>query len=214
MANVQLGGFRPWGSLTGGEGVFPHPMVQEVANNYGTALGVGDVIKQVSDGTVAAAAASDNGNLLGVIIGMSRVINGKRQPCNIIPANTTFSPTTVGSANASLVEFIPLTGDAVFEVDASAATMTTLANWIGVIGENCDLVTGTPDATTGVSGYALDTSTHATTTSNFRVIGIRGYTLENGLSNTLVDNDPTVTRFKLLVTCNEGLLPPYTTSGQ
>lgn len=214
MANVSLGGFRPWGTFTGGSGNLPHPMVQEVANNYGTAIGVGDIIKQVSDGTVAVAAASDNGNLLGVVVGLSKIVNGKRQPTNYVAANTTFTPTTVGSAQATLVEFLPLTGDLILEVDADdGTTFTTLAGQIGAIGENCDMTTGTPDSTTGMSAYCLDISTHATTTANFRIVGIRGYTLDNGLSKQLVDNDPTVTRFKFLVVCNEGLLPPFTATG-
>jgi len=211
MANVTLGGFRVWGTLTGGPGVIPHPIVAEVASGYATALAVGDIIIPVSDGTVARAAASDNGKLLGVIIGMSKVVSGKRQPTNYIAASSTFSPSTVGSPNANYVEYVPLTGDVVLEVDADdGTTATTIAGQIGLIGENADLATGTANATTGVSGFALDISTHATTAANFRIITINGYTTE-GLQ--LVDNDPTATRFKFLVTCNEGFLPPYTTTG-
>lgn len=217
MANLTLGGYRPWGTLTGGRGVYPHPMVSELANNYGTAVGRGDLIIPVSDGTVAVAAAADNGKLMGVVVGTSRVISGKRTPCPLIPANTTFTPTTVGSVNASLVEWIPLTGDLIMEVDADdGTTATTLATQIALIGENCDMTVGTPDATTGVSGYSLDISTHVTTTCNFRIIGIGGYTLQSGLNLTGGAggvNDPTASRFKFLVTCNEGFLPPYTATG-
>lgn len=215
MANVSVGGFRPWGTWSGGYGVFPAAKVREVANNYGTAIGTGDIIKALSDGTVAAAANTDTAVMCGVVTGCSYVINGKRELKPVIPASTTFSPTTVGSSNASLVQFIPLTADLIMEVDANdGTTFTTLAGYIGVINENCDLVTGTPDATTGQSAYALNISSHNTTAKNFRVVDIRGnYTLQNGLLQNLMDNDYTVTRFKLLVTLNQGFFPPFTTSG-
>ncbi len=204
MANITKGGYRPWGTLSGGEGVWPSPRESEVANNYGTALGVGDIIIPVSDGTVAIAAAANNGLLLGVAIGFRRSINGKMTPCNIIPASTTFTPTAVGSVNASKVIWIPLTADVIWEVDADdGTTATTLAAQIALIGENADMTTGTPDATTGVSAFSLDISTHATTTANFRIIDYL----------KTADNDPTVTRFKFLVVCNEGFLPPFTATG-
>ncbi len=215
MANVAMGGFRVWGTVTGGEGNFPHTFVQEVASGYGTALGIGDVIIPVSDGTVARAAASDNDKLYGVITAISYVPGGivpGRALVNYLPASTTFTPSTVGSANASLVQFVPLTADVILEVDASAAFATpTAAGLIGLIGENVDLLVGTADTVTGVSGYTVDLSTHNTTTFNFRIVGIRNYTLQGGFST--LDNDPTLTRFKVLVVCNESIWPSYTQTG-
>ncbi len=213
MANVLLGGFRPWGTLSGGQGVFPNMRIAEVANNYGTAIGRYDPLIAVSDGTVAVAAAANNGLLIGIANAFSYVISGKREYRPLIPANTTFSPTTVGSQNASLVEYFPLTADLILEVDGNAAAPTpTAAGVVGLIGENCDLASGTPNSVTGVSLFTLDLSTHATTTANFRIIGIRGgYTLEGGIN--LTDNDVTATRAKFYVTCNEGFLPPYTATG-
>ena len=215
MANIQYGGFRPWGTLSGGKGHFGNPFVQEVANNYGTQLSKFDIIIGVSDGTVAIGAAANNGLLLGVIIGCSYVVAGKRTPSDFIPASTTFSPTTVGSSAASLVEYLPLTGDLVLEVDADeATTFATYATALGAIGENADIASpGSPSTTIGVSTQCLDISTHATTTANFRIIGVEGYTLEGGPITTSPWNDPTVTRFKYLVVCDEGLLPPYTATG-
>jgi hypothetical protein len=213
MANVNLGGFRPWGTLSGGQGVFPNMMIGELANNYGTAIGRYDVLIGVSDGTLARAAAANNGLLIGIANAFSYVINGKREYRPFIPASTTFSPTTVGSKNASLVQYFPLTPDLVLEVDGDdGTTYTTIAGQIGAVGENADMATGDCNSVTGVSTYALDISTHATTAANFRIIGFKGgYTLGNGI--TLQDNDPASSRFKFLVTCNEGLLPPYTTTG-
>lgn len=207
MANLQKGGFRPWGTYSGGVGVFPGFKLAEVANNYGTGIFRGDVISQVSDGTCAVSAAADNGKLLGIALDFSYVIQGKRTPSAFIPTSTTFTPTTVGSPNASWVRFIPLTGDLILEADADdGSSITTVAAAVGVIGENADLVTGTGDTTTGQSAMLLDISTHATTTSNFRIVGITEYP-------HFTNNDVTLTRAKYLVVCNEGFLPPYTTTG-
>lgn len=215
MANLTNGGFRVWGTVTGGQGAMPTNFVQEVANNYATALGIGDIIIPVSDGTIARAAASDNGKLLGVITGISYVAGGitiGRSLSNYLPANTTFSPTTVGSKNASLVQFVPLTPDVILEVDADeATTAATAADNIAMIQENADMTTGNANSVTGVSAYCLDISTHATATFNFRIVGIRNYTLQDGFDD--LDNDPTSSRFKFLVVCNEGVWPSYTATG-
>lgn len=215
MANQTNGGFRVWGTVTGGEGAMPTTFVQEVASGYATALGIGDIIIPVSDGTVARGAASNDGLLVGVITGLSYVAGGitiGRSLSNYVPASTTFTPTTVGSANASLVQYVPLTADVILEVDADdGTTATTAATQIAMIGENADLAVGTADAVTGVSGFALDISTHATSAANFRIVGIRNYTLQAGFST--LDNDPTASRFKFLVVVNEGFWPSYTTTG-
>lgn len=214
MANLSLGGFRPWGTFTGGEGVFPRPMRSEVASGYATGIFRGDIIIPVSDGTVAVAAASDNGKLMGVVLGVSVIrADGKRYFQNTVPASTAFTPSTVGSINASYVDWLPLTGDLIMEVDADdGVTVTTIAGGIGLIGENADLVTGTGDTVTGVSGMLLDISTHATSTFNFRIVGISHYpTVDVGIPSNV--NDLTLTRAKYLVVCNEGFLPPFTTTG-
>lgn len=216
MANQGACGFTVWGTVTGGEGAMPVNFVSEVANNYNTALGIGDVIIPVSDGTVARAAASNDGLLLGVVTGVSYVPAGGIVPgrtlTNYLPASTTFSPTTVGSANASLIQWVPMTPEVIFEVAGNAAAPTpTAAGVIGLIGENCDLATGTANTTTGVSAFSLDLSTHVTTACNFRIVGIRNYTLQGGFST--LDNDPTLTNYRFLVVCNEGFWPSYTTSG-
>lgn len=208
MANINKGGFRPWGTLSGGQGSIPSAKIAEVASGYGTGIFMGDLLTIVSDGTVAVSAAADNGKLLGIAIGFSYVTSGRREPAAFIPASTTFTPSTVGSSNASYVHYLPLTGDLILEVDGNAAAPTpTLAGVIGLIGENADLATtAAGDTTTGMGGMALDLSTHATTTANFRIYGVTEYP-------HFTNNDVTLTRCKFLVICNEGVLPPYTATG-
>lgn len=207
MANPTLnGGFRPVAMINGT--YLPTTLIRETANNYGTALFQGDVLIPVSDGTVAIAAATDNGKLAYVATGFQYVISGKRTKKPYLPANTTFSPTTVGSKNAAWVECVPIVPDLIFEVDATGTAAASIAAAIGYIGENADLATGTGDTTNGQSAMTIDISTHATTAANFRIFGIKQYPEGNFL-----DNDVTLTRAKYLVTCNEGFWPPYTTSG-
>lgn len=203
MANVTKGGFRPWGTFTGGQGVYPQPMRAEVASGYATALCKFDPIKRVADGTVELA-ANGNTDILGIAVGFSYVQDGKRKFANRVPASTTFSPSTVGSQNATYVHYIPATPDVIFVVDADdGTTVTTVAGAENLIGENADHATGTGDTVTGVSGAALDISDHKTTTAQWRIVGpVRS-----------PDNDVTSTRAKYLVACNEGGLHGYTTSG-
>ncbi len=208
MANVTNGGFRCVGTLSGGE--IPTPMVREVASSYGTAIGLGDVLATVSDGTVAVAATSDNGKLVGVVTGVSWVQSGRRTMQAPVPATTVFSPSTVGSPNATLVEFIPCTPDVLFEVQATAASFTTIATLVALIQENCDMTVGTPDATTGYSTFSLDLTSHNTTTFNWRIINIVGYSM-SGIQLSM--NDPASSRFSFIVACNESVYPTGTATG-
>jgi hypothetical protein len=208
MANLTKGGFRPWGTFSGGSGVFPGTKTVEVASGYGTNIFSGDILTTVSDGTVVQAAAGDAAKFIGVALGFSYVISGRREPMPYLPASTTFTPSTVGSPTASYIDMMPLTADLILEVDGNAAAPTpTPAGVIGLIGENCDLTAATSgDTTTGMSGMCLDLSTHNTTTKCFRIIGVSEYP-----HFTL--NDVTLTRCKFLVVLNQGFYPPYTTSG-
>jgi hypothetical protein len=208
MANFTFnGGFRPVGTVDGTP--MPATVIREVANNYATALFQGDILIHVSDGTVAQGAAANNGLLAFVAVGFTYVVDSKRQAKKYVPANTTFSPTTVGSINATWVECMPITPNLLMEVDGNAAAPTpTVAGVIGLIGENCDLATTTGDTVYGQSTMTLDLSTHATTTANFRVFGLSQYP-----EGRLLQNDVTASRVKFLVTCNEGFWPPYTATG-
>jgi hypothetical protein len=110
-----------------------------------------------------------------------------------------------------VVSYIPCTPDVIFAVQADeGTTFTTIAGQVGAIQENCDMTVGTPDANTGWSTFSLDISTHGTATANWRIVGIRGYSM-NGINLEL--NDPTVTRFEFLVVCNESVWPTGTATG-
>jgi hypothetical protein len=216
LANPVYGGFQVVGTTIGGLGAVVQTFMVETANNYGTALFQGDVLIPVSDGTCAIAAASNNGLLAYVAQGFSYQIGGKRTPKPYLPANITFTPTTVGSAMASHVEVVFITPDVIFGVCGDAAYSTpTIAGIISLIGENCDLATATAGNTiSGQSGMNLGLSTHGVSSGNgnFRVIGVQQYPSDSPAAGFL-NNDPTLTAVRFLVTCNEGFWPPYITAG-
>lgn len=215
MSNVIIGGFRFHSTLSGGPQ--PTELVQELASGYSTQINVGDIIIPVSDGTVAQAAANST-TLLGVVTGCSYIgtsgsDNGKRVFSNFVPASTTFSPSTVGSPNASLVQYIPLTADVVLLAQGAAATATTAATNVTFIQNNVNLTYNslTPSTVIGRSVACLDLSGAGTTAKQFRIIGMPMYSLANGLD--LSQWDITAAGVPFLVTCNQGVLPPYTTTG-
>lgn len=208
MANLTLyGGFRPVGTVDGTP--LPSTVIKEVANNYGTALFQGDVLIPVTDGTVAQAAATDNGKLAYLAMGFSYVIDSKRQAKKYVPANTTFSPTTVGSRNATWVECMPITPNLIMEADAAAVhTTPTVAGVLALVGSNVDMTVAAGETDYGQSKFTLDLTTSATTTANFRIWGIPQYPEGNFLNE-----DVAASRMKFLVVCNEGFWPPYTATG-
>lgn len=204
MANTALGGFRWVKSRSGG--VHPPIEVKPVANNYATAICRGDVLKLVSDGTVAVASAGDT-VLYGVADGveqMSVAAAGGLIKGNRVAANTTFSPTTVGSPNETRVRVIPFYGQ-VFEVDVDTA-QADIATAVGLIGNNADHVATAGNATSGRSGHVLSGTT-GTGTAGFRIIGIVGY------PGNMLDNDVTAVNWKALVEVNESTDPAFTTTG-
>src|SRR6185437_4715081 len=172
MANVTIGGFRAVSTLSGGP--IPNTLIRPVANNYATQLNKGDWLISVSDGTVGIGTAGSTTNLVGVAVGFSYIqsggpFTGRRVMGDFLPANTTFSPTTVGSPQESLCEYIPGTPDVIWEVDLNGTTVNTVAGRVGLIGENCNLViTGTPSTIVGNSCMFLDDSSHNTTAAQFR----------------------------------------------
>jgi hypothetical protein len=210
MANVVFGGFRPIRTLSGS--VLPSPIYKEVANNYGTPIRTYDVVAVTTDGTIIIGAAAANGALVGTCDGVSYInASGVRTGGRYLPKNTTFSPTTVGSQNASIVTFTPCTPDVVFRVQADeGTTFATIATQISALMENADIADATATTNQDYSSQCLDISTHATTTANFRILNISGYSA-GGLKLGL--NDPTVTRFEFQVVCSESAYTTGTATG-
>lgn len=210
MANVTFGGFRPVATLSGAP--LPRPLYRAVANNYGTPIRTYDTIACTTDGTMIIAAAGTAGAIIGYAKGASYIdASGVRRTGRHLPKNTTFTPTTVGSQNESIIEFTPSTVDVICEVQADeGTTFATIATQISALQENADIADATATTNQDYSSQCLDISTHATATFNFRIIGVDGYSI-NGLR--LVKNDPTASRFAFQVVCNESVWPIGTATG-
>ncbi len=214
MSNVIVGGFRLYGTLSGGP--IPTELVAPVASGYSTQLNVGDLIIPVSDGTIAQA-ATNSSTMLGVVTGCSYVAasgldTGKRVVTNFIPASVTFSPSTVGSANESLVSYVPLTADVILLAQGAAATATTAATNVTFFQNNVNITYNslTPSTVIGRSVACLDLSGAGTSAKPIRIIGAPWYSLA-GIDAAQVDFTSAGVPFLCVV--NQGVLPAFTTTG-
>lgn len=158
-------------SLFGGLTVEPIP--RTVADNYATALYVGDPVSQVSDGTVARTAAGSGTAIWGVVVGIKQYVNAEgilQKHGTRIPANTRWTAFT----ERSQVLVVPCLNGVLFGVDGDdASSATTYAAAEAFVGENADHIFGTADTGLGLSPTLLDISTHNTTnTLQWRIWGL------------------------------------------
>jgi len=160
-----------------------------VPSTYGTALYRGDPVIHVTDAsdangipTVARATAAGGAYMLGVMVGIA--MGGD-------PV-VAFTDEAVQYHAASTAGYILVADDPdlLFEIqeDSVGGVMT-----VGAAGRNADLVAGTGSATTGYSGFMLDSSTLNTTN-----------TLQLRIRRPVVrtNNDPTLDYAKWLVSIN------------
>ena len=154
MANQDAAfGFRPVRHLSGGE---LRTNEYKIANNYGTVIYQGQVVKAVAAGGIEAAAV---GNVvLGIFGGcfFTDPTTSKPTFSNYYPAST---------AAADIVAFVYDDPRIVFEAQHDG-TGTAAMNFSGF-----DLVGTGGSTTTGRSSSELDTSS-STTTGQFKQIGI------------------------------------------
>lgn len=203
MANVVLTGFRPWGSKSGGKGVFPQAMRFEVASGYATAVSAGDVVELHTDGTVQVAAAGET-EILGIVSHVSYVTGGKRIFDTQIPASTTYSPTARRSANASYA-YVWTGPDVIYSVSIAAAgdaNHDAAAELFDMIGANMDHVATAASTTYKVSRHELDGTLVEGSAAGFRIIGI----------DEEINNDPLASRGRVLCVINEGIDPVFTST--
>ena len=207
MANNTYNyGFRWHSSLTG-KSERPQYMRCRLASGYDTAPGgthvnirPGDIVKPVSDGSVALAVAGDT-TILGVVSHVGPYFDTGLQEMMIadsIPYGNGIYSTNLDRETQVFV--IPAMNN-VFQCMADdASTATTRAAYTAFIYENADHINA---AVTGYAHPLLDISTHATTAAGFRILDI--------LSRPDVDYSGLYV--PLLVTVNEQFLPTQSTSG-
>lgn len=130
-----------------------------------TAVFLGDAVKSAGSAdsvtglpTIAQAAAGDT--IRGVVVGFDPVDGVTLATTNL---NRVHRP-----ASTAMYALVADDPDLVCEIQEDAVG-GALA--VTDIGENCDLVVGSGNATTGLSGMQVDSSTHVTTTAQVRLVG-------------------------------------------
>lgn len=154
MANIAIGGARLLKRRSGTnlEGREECP----VASAYGTAIFCGDLVKRVSDGTIAAAAAGDA--IYGIAAGAVRYKNssGVIVAGNHLPVSTTFTGAPdLSNPQASIVAVIPLSVADIIEMDVDTASATITAAQ-DLVGNNFDIVATAGSTSSGRSGYVVN----------------------------------------------------------
>lgn len=207
MANNTYNyGFR-WHSQLTGKSDRPQYLRCRLASAYDAAPGgvhvnirPGDVVKPVSDGSVALAVAGDT-TILGVVSHVGPYYDsglGEMVIADSIPYAQGAYSTNLDRETQVFV--IPALGN-VFQCMADdASTATTRAAYTAFIGENMDHINA---AVTGYAHPLGDISTHATTAAGWRILDLL----------MRPDVDYAGLYVPLLVTVNEQYLPPQTTTG-
>jgi hypothetical protein len=184
-----IGGFRYWGSFMG-EVIEPLVLPKQIATAYATALGVGDPVKQLADGSVAQAAAASDA-IFGICAGF-RYLNaaGVMVESNYYPASTAYT----ADAQRTIAMVIPATPYTIFECDANdGVTITTLASARTIPWENVDhIFTTAVNQFTGRSGVQLNISGRGTAAKQWRIVDV----------SPTAPNDVTQTNAKYTVVCN------------
>ena len=152
LVPVGLIGGRPYNGAT---------RQMRIASNYGTAIGKGDLVKRVSDGTIdrdASTTAFGATGTLGIFMG-----------CQYTDPNTsqlTFNNQYPGSIVASDIDaFVVDDPDVVMKVAVCSATTTVATVARTAIGNNATIISNTLNTTNGRAKLALLSSSIATTLS-------------------------------------------------
>lgn len=197
MANILRGGFHPIDQLR------HKPRKMSVASGYAPAnalLGIarGDVVTQLTDGTIAVlgAGAADALLILGIVSSVSYVdAAGTRQFGGIIPTGHTFA----GNANVSnpLAPVVEVIVDPAVEYYACVAVGTTNALAYAGIQANMDLSATSATTVSNVTHESLRTldGTFIAGTAQFRITDIVRDSI----------NDVTSANYRVKCMINEGM---------
>lgn len=195
MANTDASfGFTPIGTKSGSPWNGYIRMYE--ADTDASDIFIGDAVVLESDGQVDVAGAGTGNELLGVCVGtpnhMPVYTNGKQD--NFLSSN---SPTLVPSYSSAKGMIAVCIGiDVLYKAQEDG---DTTALTFGDIGTNVALIgTNSGSTTTGRSGMELDSSSSATTTNQFRIVGFY-----DSPDNELASVDTTLPWGKWIVSINE-----------
>ena len=155
--------------LIGGQAYAGGTRQMKIANNYGTAIGKGDLVKRVNTGLIerdAVTTAVTATGSMGVFMG-----------CKYTDPNTnqlTFNNQYPGSIAADdIFAFVCDDPDVVFKVACCSSGETIASVARTALGNNIALINNTLETTNGISRAAADSTTEATTsTLPFKVIDV------------------------------------------
>jgi hypothetical protein len=214
--NTAVYGFR-WAKGYNGGVDFPQPIECFVASGasfdvnggaQNVSLGVGDPVTRLSDGSVTLCAGSEGGSggvaVYGIVVAVQPYYDsvlGAMRPSNILPDNVVYG-TNLDRQSKVLV--VPALAGA-WEIDVDdVVTATTEAGYQAFVGENCDhVLTGVVSVDVRAKPK-LDISTHATATSQWRIVSV---------SKSFDNQDFSGANVKLIVTCNEPQDPSTSATG-
>jgi hypothetical protein len=187
MANVSVvQGLKAVGNLRG-DGTTGRVRRYFVPASDNTALFIGDAVKSggTSDpltglATITQAAAGDT--LRGVVVAVDQVDGVAVGSTNISRRHR--------PASTAMYVMVNDDPDTIFEVQEDADVATTA---LIDIGENADIIVAAGNASTGLSGMQLDSSTHTPNSAQLRMLGFV----------QRPNNAPASANAKLLVVINE-----------
>lgn len=158
-----------------------------LTNNYGTAVYVGDPAANVTAGSTELATAAGGNVVLGGIVAIAYNTNTSAtalyRPENLAPV--AYMAASPGASYTYWVLVADEVDQVFFMQEDSDTTPIQIADNYG----NCDLVAGTGSTTTGLSGWMLDSSSAAdTSTLQMRLIQpVPFYDLIAGQYNQIYD---------------------------
>jgi len=175
-------GFKPI-NLIGGQVFAGATRKMRIASGYDTAIGYGDLLIRVNDGTVARSAATTakpTGGFAGVFLGCEYInpTTGQLQFQQNYPASTTV---TSGVITAYVCE----DPDALFQVAVVSGTTVVTGVQFTSIGNNATIVDNTGITASGNSQIALLDSTATTDTLPIRIVDVVPDTAYVSGGNTL-----------------------------
>lgn len=212
--NIAKYGFRWFGGTGGAALLKPEPRIIASGTQFDVTGGIqdavlqaGDVVKLVSDGTVALCAGAETtpDTPWGVVVGGLEYYDssigqaGAMRKASSIPNGTTWT----GRERATKCLVVPFMPGQLWEVDVDdIVTATTLAAYEAFIGENVSMINaGAASSTPAWIKPKLDISSHATTaTLMFRI---------RQVSPTKDNVDFAGANVKLLVEANIANAPVY-----
>lgn len=181
MANPTGGnGFQATRHFLNAAGNFQNN-TRQIAYNYATAIGFGDVVVPLSSGYIGRATATDS-PIEGVFLGCFYT-NPAAAPGSQVIYQKNWPGVSLGNSSIQVTAFVCNDPYQVFTVRASSTAIG-----IASVGQNAAFVANAVSAS-GVSAETLDSANIATTsTLPFRIVGLSQFVNnDNTLANNLVE---------------------------